>query len=289
MYGQSTDGQRLLTDQQWQLFTRTIEDETESSRLAHKLIPRIPLPSSARAVAADILDYATGRVDDETQFALKERQQQLLLTRQQVEDPEAASAVVVLRRAAQLLARDHDRQVFQVTIRDPIDEANPPGGVPDEADNFNPIQPVARNGGSGEGMIPAVAGAITTLDSHGYRTGFVLVAGLELYKRLHRRPAGAADLPIVAVQGLLEGGPVHRSTVLEPNEALLLSVVGIDRAVAVEPIAEFLRVEESRDRAAEPAAAQEFSRWRVYERYLGRFRERRSAVLLRLQADDGDR
>jgi uncharacterized membrane protein YgcG len=125
-------------------------------------------------------------------------------------------------------------------------------------------------------MVGATAAAVATLDGQGYRTGYVMVAGPNLYRLLHTRVVGAADLPVVAVRGLLEGGPVHRSTVLPADEALVLSVGAgrIDRAVAVAPSAEFLRIE--------AAGGDELRLLRIYERFLTRFKETRSVVLLRL-------
>jgi hypothetical protein len=268
------------TDAQQQLVTQTIQHEVEDSRLAHKVIPEYTLATSARAVSAETFDYATGRVDDVTQLALEERQEPFSLTRQQAEDDDLSSAVVIIRRATQRLAIDHDDRVFRVSIRDPIDNAaNTPGAA--GAGNFNPIVVVARVDDSGEGMVAATAAAVATLDGQGYRTGFVMVAGLNLYRLLNSRATGAADLPIVAVRGLLEGGPVHRLTVLNDDEALVLSVGAgrIDRAVAVAPVAEFLRVEQ--------AQGEELRLWRLYERFLTRFKETKSAVLLRLSPPPG--
>jgi hypothetical protein len=263
------------TDTQRQLVKQTIQQEVEDSRLAHKVIPKYSLSASARAVSAAQFDYGAGRVDDVTQVALEERQEPFRLTRQQAEDDDLSSALVIIRRATQRLARDHDDRVFRVAIRDPINNAaNNPRAA--GSTNFNPVVGVVRVDDSGEGMVAATAAAVATLDGVGYRTGYVMVAGLNLYRLLHNRAVGAADLPIVAVRGLLEGGPVNRSTVLNADEALILSVGAgrIDRAVAVEPSAEFLRIE--------PAGGEELRLWRLYERFLTRFKETKSAVLLRL-------
>jgi hypothetical protein len=258
------------TDAQMQLAALTVQHEVEDSRIAHKVIPEFPLTNSARAVPADSFDYTTGRVDDVTQLALEERQDPFILTRAQAEDTHLESALVIIRRSAQRLARDHDERVFRVSIRDPIDN-------PNNADNFNGIVEVTRFGDSGEGMVSATAAAIAVLDGNGYRTGYVMVAGQNIYRLLYNRAVGAADLPIVAVRGLLGEGPVHRSTVLTDDEALILSVGAgrIDRAVAVAPVAEFLRVQQ--------AGGEELRLWRLYERFLTRFKETRSVVLLRLE------
>ena len=101
----------------------------------------------------------------------------------------------------------------------------------------------------------------------------LVVAGQQVHSQLHPRAGGAADLPITPVRGLIDGGPVHRLSVLPGNEALLLCITGkaIDRAVAVPPILEFLRI-----------GANEGREFRLYERFLTRFKETYSAVLLRL-------
>jgi hypothetical protein len=66
---------------------------------------------------------------------------------------------------------------------------------------------------------------------------------------------------------------VHRSAVLPDDEVLVLSISGgeIDRAVAVAPILEFLRIGDDEDRD-----------FRLYERFLARFKQTFSAVLLQL-------
>jgi len=100
-----------------------------------------------------------------------------------------------------------------------------------------------------------------------------MVAGTNVFTQLHTRAPAAAALPVEAVQGLLEGGPIHRSGVLPSNDALILSISGgeIDRIVTASPCLEFLRIgnNETRD-------------FRVFERYLTRFKETRAAVLLQL-------
>jgi hypothetical protein len=275
------------TETQWQLFRQAYDNEIDDARLAHHVIPMFEVPSFARSVAADVFNYATGQVDDVTQVPLDEREEQFTLTRAQAEDDDLESAQVIVRRAAQRLAIGDDTRVFATAVRDRI--AGAPAGSPD----FQPVVQVARildaqGNLSGDGLVAATAAAVAALDGDGYRSGYVMVAGSLLYQLLYTRAQGAADLPVVAVRGLLENGPVHRSTVLNPpagDEALVLSVGAgrIDRAVAIKPVAEFLRVE----RTAPPAAIEELRIWRLYERFITRFKETRSAVLLRLAPPPG--
>ena len=287
----NSNNNEFWTVDQWSLIEETIHDELENSRLAHKIIPEVRLQSSARAVSADRFDYANATVDDVLQQPLEERQQSFRLTQQQAEDTDLFSAIVIVRRATQARARDHDDRVFREAIRDPIADAPP------EDEQFNNVQTVAeRRDPSGErtgdGMVAATAAAVATLDGQGYRSGYVMVAGQDLYQLLYTRAMGSADLPIVAVRGLLEDGPVYRSTVLSAGEGLVLAVGAgrIDRAVALAPTIEFLRIERN-SALISPGAGSEFREFRLFERFLPRFKETRSAVLLRLKgaekANDG--
>ena len=103
-----------------------------------------------------------------------------------------------------------------------------------------------------------------------------MVAGQDVFTELHRRAPGSADLPIKAIQGLLEGGPIHRSGVLAPCNALIFSISGdgIDRAVAIPPTIEFLRIVED--------GGIQYREFRLYERFRPRFKQTFSAILLQL-------
>jgi hypothetical protein len=283
-----TNGTNGWTDVQWKMIEHTVQSEIADSRLAHNVIPEYSLESSARAVSVDTFDYVSGGVDDITQIPLEERQELFSLTRAQVEDEDLSSAQVIVRRAAQRLARGDDVRVFTRAIRDAISEA------PEDAANYQRVVSIGRVTDSanppnltGEGLVAAAAEAVAALDGDGYRTGYVMVAGRELYRLLHTRAVGASDLPIVAVRGLLGDGPAHRCTVLAPDEALVLSVGAgrIDRAVAVSPVAEFLRVEQAK--LAPDRPDEELRIWRLYERFITRFKESRSVVLLRLDPAPG--
>jgi uncharacterized linocin/CFP29 family protein len=251
------------TPEQRSKIDEAIAAEIENSRLAHKLIPEYQLSPNDRAVSADRYNYATGDID-ETHVALQEAIEPFFLTKLQCEDQDLSGALMKARRAAQQLARRHDDQVFRISIRNQID-----GGV--GTPGFNQI--VNVNQPYPDDLVRAVALAVAALDGQGHRTGYVMVAGHDVYTQLHSRGGGAADLPVKAIQGLLEGGTIHRSAVLAPTEALVLSLSGeeIDRAVAVPATLEFLRIGQN-----------ELREFRVFERFLPRFKLTYSAVLLRL-------
>jgi uncharacterized linocin/CFP29 family protein len=247
-----------------------IEAEIENSRLAHKLIPELKLPSTERTVARNRLNYDNGTID-ETHDNLQEVPEEFFLTKLQTQDDDLANARLRVRRAAQQLAQRHDTAVFQTAIRDEIEKNQGVVGFHDKI-IIDPPFP--------DGVVSAVAEAVAALDGEGYRSGFVMVAGQNVYTQLHTRAAGAADLPVKAVEGLLEGGPVHRSAVLAGDEALVFSISGeeIDRAVAESPTLEFLRIGGNENRE-----------FRLYERFLTRFKQTFSVVLLQFaQAEESE-
>lgn len=253
------------TQEQRAKIDEAIAAEIENSRLAHKLIPEFKLSPNDRAVARDQYNYANNTID-ETFVDLLEVSVPFFLTKLQSEDQDLSGALMKARRSAQQLARNHDDNVFRVAIRDVINANQGNAGYHNIAPIIQPYQ---------DGLVAAVAGEIAALDGEGYRSGLVMVTGLEVYTYLHSRAAGAADTPLKAVQGLLEGGPIHRSAVLPQDEALILSISGeaIDRAVALPPTMEFLRI-----------GANDNREFRLYERFLPRFKQTYSVVLLRLQA-----
>jgi Encapsulating protein for peroxidase len=252
------------TSERQTILDQAIEEETENSRLAHKILPDFEIPATARSVSADTFDYATGTVDDEEQLAVDEPSETFVLSMLQVNDEDLSRAILGARRAAQRLARRHDEAAFTTTVRDAID-AN--AGTPGFHDT------VEANPANGDGLVAATAAAVAALDGEGYREGYVMVASQRVYALLHTRVEGAADLPIKAVRGLLENGPVHRSAVLPDDEALVMSIGNghVDRAVGKPPTLEFLRIENNDDHV-----------FRVYERFRTRFKETLSVALIRL-------
>lgn len=256
------------TQDQQDKITQAIDDEIENSRLAHKVIPESePSPSPTdRTVARDKYVYGGGLANDtvdETHDPLSEVSMLFSLTKLQAEDADLANARIKVRRAAQQLALSHDGAVFRTAIRDHIDANLGNPGFQGLVDIAAPIA---------DGVVAASADAVARLDGQGYRSGYVLIAGQAIYTQLYTRAPGQADLPVKAVSGILEGGPVHRSSVLPDNEAIVLSISGaeIDRAVGVKPTLELLRIVNNQDREL-----------RLYERFLTRFRQTLSAVLLR--------
>lgn len=255
------------TPEQQSMIDSTIEMEIESSRLAHKVIPETTISPTERFISHDRYDYAKNMVI-ENPIAVKEPLENFKLTKPQTEDVDLGRALVRIRRATQQLARRHDDEVFRASIRD---ELNAKAGKPGHHNVFY-VKPDS-SARYGDNLMAETAAAVSAIDGEGYRVGFVMIAGQEVYRQLHLRPLGTSGLPIKAVQGLLDNGPVYRSAVLPPDEALVLSISGgeIDRAVGISPTCEFLRI-----------GAKEEREFRLYERFVPRFKQTFAAALLRL-------
>lgn len=249
-----------------------VTSEAEASMLAHRIIPEVAVDPASRTVAADRFDYLVGAVadgDDPLQIPRADRA--VRIPKLQIDDADASRALTAVRRAAQELARDHDESVFRVALADRI-EAQAAAEDPEFQDVID-ILPVGES--IGEGVVATVAAAIGRLDDEGYRNGYVLVVSDALWIDLHRRGQGLTSLPIDAVRSVIDDGPVYRSSVLQGGDALVLSLGEgrIDQVVAEKPTVAFV------DQNANVRS------YDVFERFVTRFRETRSAVMLRLVQD----
>jgi len=168
-----------------------IDVEIENSRLSHKVVPEYRLPPTSRTVARNRFDYGAGTID-ETHENLDEIFEEFFLTKLQTQDEDLANARLRARRAAQQLAQNEDRSVFRTTIRDTIANSQGAVGIHDIIEVSQPFP---------DGVVAAVAAAVAALDGEGYRSGFVMISGLDVYTQLHTRAAGAADFPLKAVEG----------------------------------------------------------------------------------------
>ncbi len=247
---------------------QVITTETEQGGLAHRMVPVVTVPEQTRTVSIDRLNYASGIVDDQTQTDIERFADPVAIPKLQTDDPDPARAFVAIRRSSQQLARRHDERVFRKEIADQIETAE----TATDPEFQRIVTITAVNKSIGDGAVTAVADAISKLDSEGYRSAYAMVASNTLWTELHRRGTGSATLPIDAVRALMDDGPVQRSSVLKGGDALLLSLGEgrVDRIVAEPPRLAFID---------QSATARQFE---LYERFVPRLRETRSAVLLRV-------
>jgi hypothetical protein len=273
------------TEEQNKTVHDLIAEEIEKARLSHKFIPELKLSDDARSVSTDKFKKgaagAPDTVDDVSTIALVEVTAPVTLTKLQAEDADLSSALLLIRRASNKLARTHDAITF--TGQPAVDRlpakaaglglsasggfANP--GVFETANQVD-VDP-AKGKTIGEALVGAVAQALITLEDSGYIGSYVLVLGQKLFTEANTPSKGSMVLPMDRIEGLLGGGSAHRSSVLDDDKGVLLSLGGepLDRAVAVSPKFEFLRIEGSDKRAC-----------RVFERFSLRLKEKDSVVKL---------
>ena len=276
------------SEEQYNTVRDLIAEEIEKARLSHKFIPAIKFGEETRSVPADEYDSNTHMVDDISTIALVELQAPVNLTKLQAEDADLSAALLLIRRAANLLARAHDCVVY----RGQEDKGKPPTTskfpskvkVADGRKNEGlclsslsssgtevDVMPDASKGQEyGEALVPAVSKALVMLESAGYIGSYVMVLGQTLFEDATTPSRGSLVLPKDRIEPMLDG-PIYRSSVLEDNEGLLISMGGdpMDVAVAVEPRFEFLRI-----------GGKEVRQCRVFERFTLRLKDKNSVIKL---------
>ena len=268
-----------------------IAEEIEKARLSHTFIPELKLDETARSVTADEYDSDKNSVNDVATIPLVEVTAEVKLTKLQAEDVDLGAALLLIRRAANRLARAHDAIVF---AGQPAPDQLPPtapskpkdvltaiGGQTNEGlgaktrrppvDVGPPKKDPKKEESYGENLVASVADALVELETAGYIGSYVLVLGQTLFTDANTPSAGSLVLPKDRLEKLLAGGPVHRSSVLPKDQGLLMSLGGepMDRAVAVAPKFEFLRIENNETRVC-----------RVFERFALRLKEKDSVIKL---------
>jgi len=284
------------TEQQSNTVRDLIAEEIEKARLSHTFVPELKLDETARSVSADEYDSAKNSVDDIKTIPLVELTVYIRLTRVQAEDADLGVALLLIRRAANRLARSHDAIVFtgqpDANKLPATAPSQPPGVVVaiggQKNDGLGWADPKRLAAGAippgvvevgppktgesyGENIVAKVADALVELENAGYIGSYVLVLGQTLFTDANTPSKGSLVLPKDRLEKLLAGGPVHRSSALPPDQGLLMSLGGepMDRAVAVAPKFEFLRIEDNETRVC-----------RVFERFALRLKEKDSVIKL---------
>jgi len=261
-----------------------IAEEVEKTRLSHKFIPELRIEEKATSVRADKLKGTT--VDDVSTIPLVELAVAVTLTKEQAEDADFSAAQILIRRAANQLARAHDAVIFAgqpgpnalpttapttatarygeknsgLTVKtNPVLNVTPPTAAPH------------AQGAYGEALVAAVAAGLVQLEGAGYIGSYVLILGQDLFTEANTPSSGSLVLPTDRISALLGSGPIHRTSVLQPKEGLLISLGGepMDCAVAIPPRFEFLRVGNMENRDC-----------RVFERFALRLKESQSVLPL---------
>jgi uncharacterized linocin/CFP29 family protein len=269
------------TDAQWQKVKDAITEAFGKASVASSFLPMYgPLSGSAEIVRNDRLtqDASTPpilRLDadhDAVNVRLLNLTVRVELSSEQVADETLTNALLAFRRAANILAQEEDRIVFEGLRQQPQnldskfvlnDRVEPQEGLADLPKRR--LFPGFDTAGisTGQGVITAVVNATQLLEDSFNPGPFTCVLGSELFTGVHD-PSQSLVLPADRITPLLKGGPLLRATTIHPKVGIVVSPVGnaVDIVVGTPPTVQFLQ----RTQSARFL-------FRVYERFALRIRD----------------
>lgn len=263
------------TEEQWAAIRRTVQEAAGKARVASSFLPLVgPLPPGQASVPSlsmetrELTDRQRGEaenrlaIDDGETLPLNTLSCEVHLTTQQVEDPDLPAAKELLGRGASLIGRLEDAivfnghaggderlehapqpEVYRVSVpRRPIPgllkEVNAEGGL-----GPPPSKLLLAVRAERVSLIEAVDEAISVLEANGHYAPFACVLGRDLY-RAAIQPESSLAIPRDRILALLDGGPLHRSSLVEKNEGVVISLAAspIDLVVASDVHVKLLQV-----------------------------------------------
>jgi uncharacterized linocin/CFP29 family protein len=255
------------TEEQWTSMQRVVQEAAGKARVASSFLPLVgPLAPGQASVPALSLKEPDEEsregsrrleIDDSATLPLITVSSHVYLTTQQVEDPELASAKQMLGRAAGVIGRLEDAIVFRgvesgkaLPVKLPaIYEVSARQGYPGlfskgglTKDFVKKV--VGETQGYGTDLVHQVNDAILTLEAEGHFGPFVCVLGHTLFADANASFLDSLVTPRDRIMPSLEGGPLLRSSVVEPSEGIVISLAGapIDLVVASDVHVKFLQV-----------------------------------------------
>jgi uncharacterized linocin/CFP29 family protein len=271
------------SDAQWQKVNDAVAEAFSKASVASAFLPLYgPLPGSAEIVRNERLtrdDTSTPptiRLDGDNpdvNMKLLNLTVRVELSSEQVADETLSNALLAFRRAANLLAQEEDGIVFEGLRQRPKAEdskfvadskVEPQQGLADlpKRQLFSPLDTSGRKT-LGQAVISAVVDATQRLESSFNPGPFACVLGNRLFTEVHD-PSQSLVLPADRIAPLLKGGPLLRSTAINPNVGIVVSLAGnaVDIVVGRPPSVQFLqRTEDAK------------FLFRVYERFTLRIRD----------------
>src|SRR5262245_51681558 len=266
-------------DAQWQRVKDCVTESFAKASIASAFLPCYgPLPGSAEIVRNERLvqkgaDPPTISLDsdyDGVNLKLVNVTVNVELSSEQVAEEALSNATLAFRRAANILAQEEDRLVFEGFGRG-FEKGNSKfvkqntGFQQGLADlparrRFSPLDDTVK---IGQAVVSAVVGAISHLEEKFHPAPFACVLGTTLFDKVHE-PTRSMVLPADRITPLLKGGPLLRSGQMDENSGIVVSLAGnaVDVVVATPPTVQFLQ----RNKEAKFL-------FRVYERFVLRVRD----------------
>jgi uncharacterized linocin/CFP29 family protein len=229
------------TDEQWARVNQVIQEESGRARIAASFLPLYgPLPPDTDFIRREEMEDQEGpiKVGDREIIQLATLQVRVSLRGAQIADPEMRSALALFRRAANVLGRLEDAIVFngqEGPGQGPRSGAPPQGHDPRHhiwqvhggqeslglfrgAANEELVEPDSD-------LVTAVSGSIGRLEHLGYFGPFAVVLGQQFFLRV-QTPSIGLVLPSDRITPFLGGGPLLRSTVLDPEQGVVVALGG---------------------------------------------------------------
>jgi uncharacterized linocin/CFP29 family protein len=269
------------SDAQWQKVKDSVTEAFGKASVASAFLPMYgPLPCSTdtvrneRIVENDPSTPLTVTLDtdhESVNLKLVNLTVRVELTSEQVAEESLSNAMVAFRRAANILAQETDRIVFQGYGRgDPnsnyvANSIRPQKGLADLPSRFGfPDLPNAPS--AGERVVSAVIDAIDRLEDSSNPEPFACILGNYLFEEVHR-PTPSMVLPADRIRPLLKGGPLLRSGKIDTDDGITgvlvsLAANAIDLVVGTPPTVQFLQRKENARFL-----------FRVYEKFVLRIRD----------------
>ena len=286
------------SDAQWRKVNDAIAEAFAKASVAGAFLPCYgPLPGGAETVRNERLEEdrksrpTTVRLDadhDTANLKLMNLTVNVLLSSEQVADEALANATLAFRRAANILAQEEDRIVFEGFGRGFPNDDSPIVVSKVEQQGLADLRARQKFSGlgippnlTGQAVVSAVVKAIHQLEDNSHPAPFACVLGNALFDLVYE-PAQSLALPADRITPLLKGGPLLRSGKMEGNTGIVVSLAGnaVDLVVGTPPTAQFLQ------RQADGKFL-----FRVYERFVLRIRDKARPPVagFRIQPAEDDR
>ena len=270
------------SDAQWQKVNDAVTEAFGKASVASAFLPMYgPLSGSAEIVRNERLTQVAGqppriRLDsdhDAVNLKLVNLTVNVELSSEQVADETLWNALLAFRRAANILALEGDRIVFEGYHKGfqkddslyVVNQIEPQRGLADLPTRyyFPTVPPSSSPGIVGQATVNEVVAAIGRLEDASNPGPFACVLGSKLFNRVHE-PSQSLVLPADRITPQLKGGPLLRSGMMEDETGVVVSLAAnaVDIVVGTPPTAQFLqRREDAR------------FMFRVYTRFVLRIRD----------------
>ncbi len=239
------------SDKQWNQVLQVVQDEANKARVYAQFLPVVgPLSPDTTTVPAQRMSIGDGRlsVDDYDVLPLITLAVNVELSTAQVAQPDLSTPLTIFRRAANMIARAEDYIISRGKTE------NSPGVHGVEVKSAASAQKglvdigklqagTLRAPKTGEESVSSLIDGIGVLQKNGYVGPYALVLGNALFAIAYNPNGGSLVLPSDRMKPILDG-PLLRSSVLEPENLILLSLGGdpVEIVVASDISVRFLQV-----------------------------------------------